>query len=80
MDETTPHMHTKITPVIYDERNKYRHSAKDMFNRTDLKLSHKDLSVRLEREFSFDVGVYENNKREDERLPNKSIKELKAGK
>lgn len=78
MDETTPHMHTKITPVIYDEKkNKHRHSAKDMFNRTDLKSFHEDLSVRLEREFGFDVGVYEN-KREDERLPNKSIKELKA--
>lgn len=78
LDETTPHMHTKITPVLYDEKkNKYRHSAKDMFNRTDLKSFHKDLSVRLEREFGFDVGVYEN-KREDERLPNKSIKELKA--
>lgn len=78
LDETTPHMHTKITPVIYDEKkNKYRHSAKDMFNRADLKSFHKDLSVRLEREFGFDVGVYEN-KREDERLPNKSIKELKA--
>ena len=78
MDETTPHMHTKITPVIYDEKkNKHRHSAKDMFNRADLKSFHKDLSVRLEREFGFDVGVYEN-KREDERLPNKSIKELKA--
>lgn len=78
MDETTPHMHTKITPVRYDEKkNKFRHSAKDMFNRADLKSFHKDLSVRLEREFGFDVGVYEN-KREDERLPNKSIKELKA--
>ena len=78
MDETTPHMHTKITPVRYDEKkNKFRHSAKDMFNRADLKSFHKDLSVRLEREFGFDVGVYEN-KREDERLPNKSIKELKT--
>lgn len=78
MDETTPHMHTKITPVRYDEKkNKYRHSAKDMFNRADLKSFHKDLSVRLEHEFGFDVGVYEN-KREDERLPNKSIKELKS--
>ena len=78
MDETTPHMHTKITPVFFDEKkNKVRHSAKDMFNRADLKSFHKDLSVRLEREFGFDVGVYEN-KREDERLPNKSIKELKS--
>lgn len=78
MDETTPHMHTKITPVLYDEKkNKFRYSAKDMFNRADLKSFHKDLSVRLEREFGFDVGVYEN-KREDERLPNKSIKKLKT--
>lgn len=78
MDETTPHMHTKITPVLFDEKkNKFRHSAKDMFNRADLKSFHLDLSKRMEKEFGFDVGVYEN-KREDERLPNKSIKELKA--
>lgn len=78
MDETTPHMHTKITPVLYDEKkNKFRHSAKDMFNRADLKSFHLDLSKRMEKEFGFDVGIYEN-KREDERLPNKSIKELKA--
>ena len=70
MDETTPHMHTKITPVRYDEKkNKFRYSAKDMFNRADLKSFHKDLSVRLEHEFGFDVGVYEK-KREAERLPN----------
>ncbi len=54
------------------KKNKYRHSAKDMFNRTDLKSF-----LRFIREirtwFGFDVGVYEN-KREDERLPNKSIK------
>lgn len=78
LDETTPHMHTKITPVRYDEKkNKFRHSAKDMFNRADLKSFHLDLSERMEKEFGFDVGVYEN-KREDERLPNKSIKELKS--
>jgi hypothetical protein len=78
LDETTPHMHTKITPVFYDEKkNKFRHSAKDMFNRADLKSFHLDLSERMEKEFGFDVGIYEN-KREDERLPNKSIKELKA--
>ena len=71
-------MHTKITPVFYDEKkNKFRHSAKDMFNRADLKSFHLDLSKRMEKEFGFDVGIYEN-KREDERLPNKSIKELKA--
>ena len=48
-----------------------------MFNRADLKSFHLDLSKRMEKEFGFDVGIYEN-KREDERLPNKSIKELKA--
>ncbi len=47
------HMHTKITPVIYDEENKYRHSAKDMFNRTDLKSFHKDLSVNGNNEIRF---------------------------
>ncbi len=55
------------------KENKYRHSAKDMFNRTDEK--------SFTRIYPWDRtssvltwGVYEN-KREDE-LPNKSIKEL----
>ncbi len=44
-----------------------------MFNeRIEKSFLHKDLSV-IRNEFGFDVGVYEN-KREDERLPNKSTK------
>ncbi len=71
---TTPHMHTKITPVIYDEKkNKYRHSVTTCsIERT--KILHKGLSVTERVRWR---GVYEN-KREDERLLNKSIKELKA--
>ncbi len=70
-------MHTKITQSSKTKENKYRHSAKDMFNRTDLKSFHKDLSVRLEREFGFERGVYETSEKMSA-LPNKSIKELKA--
>lgn len=77
-DETTPHLHSKITPVIYDpQKGKYRFSAKDMFNRMDLKSFHQDLSRRMEREFGFDVGIY-SDKRESEHVPNRSLKDLKA--
>ncbi len=48
-----------------------------MFNRTDLKPFHKDLSVRLEREFGFDGRVWKTSEKMSACL-NKSIKELKA--
>lgn len=77
-DETTPHIHVKITPVIFDEKkNKYRYSAKEMFNRADLQTFHPDLSKYLEKVFGRDIGIY-LDKKEGERLPNKTIKELKA--
>ncbi len=54
MDAKQPHMHTKITQSSMTQKeNKYRHSAKDMFNRIDLKSFHKDLSSEIvEREFN----------------------------
>ncbi len=65
-------MHTKITPVIYDERKtNLDHSAKDMFNRTDLKSFHKDLSVRPR---TWLVTWACENKREDERLLTNPLK------
>ncbi len=68
MDEKQPHTCTQNhSSHLWRKENKYRHSPRDMFNRTDLKLSHKDWSVRLERESGLTWGVYEN-KREDERL------------
>lgn len=78
-DETTPHMHAKITPVIWDrEKGKYRHSAKDMFDKGELYEFHQHLARRMEQEFGFDVGVVDKGKDKAKRLPNKSVEELKA--
>ena len=80
-DETTPHMHVKITPVVWDKKKeKFRHSAKDMFDKGDLAYFHQDLSKRMIKEFGYDVGIIGDSvdKAKDERLPNKSIAELKA--
>lgn len=78
-DETTPHMHAKVTPVIWDrEKQKYRHSAKDMFDKGELYEFHQHLARRMEQEFGFDVGVVDKGKDKAKRLPNKSVEELKA--
>lgn len=78
-DETTPHMHTKITPVIWDkEKQKYRHSAKDMFDKGELIEFHQHLARRMEQEFGFDVGIVDRDKDKSKHKPNKSIAELKA--
>ncbi len=67
MDETTPHMHT-ITPVIYDERKTNTVILPGHVQSNGSKIAFTGfIKQRLEREFGFDVGVYEN-KREDERL------------
>lgn len=79
MDETTPHMHAKITPVLWDEKKqKFRHSAKDMFHKGELYEFHQHLSRFMEQEFGFDVGVVDRNKDKSKPKPNKSIAELKA--
>ncbi len=77
MDETNPTHAQNHSSHLWRKENKYRHSAKDMFNRTDLKSFHKDLSVRLEREFGFDVCVWKQAEKMSACLT-KSIKELKA--
>ena len=78
-DETTPHMHAKITPVLWDEKKgKFRHSAKDMFHKGELYEFHQHLSRFMEQEFGFDVGVVDRNKDKSKPKPNKSIAELKA--
>lgn len=80
-DESTPHMHVKITPVIWDKKKeKFRHSAKDMFDKKDLAFFHQHLSERMVQEFGYDVGVIGDSvdRAKGERLPNKSIAELKA--
>ena len=80
-DESTPHMHVKITPVIFDnKKGKYRHSAKDMFDKKDLAFFHQHLSERMFQEFGYDVGVIGDSvdRAKGERLPNRTIAELKA--
>ncbi len=57
------------------KENKYRHSCQDMFNRTDLNPFTRVIRDQ-EREFGFDVGVYETSEKM-KALPNKLI-ELKA--
>ncbi len=71
------HAHKNHSSHLWRKKNKYRHSAKDMFNRMDLKSFHKWFIREIRTWVRFLTGVYEN-KREDERRPNKSIKELKA--
>ncbi len=75
MDETTPHMHTKSLQSSMTKERCHRHSAKDMFNRTDLKSFHKWF-IR-EREF----GSWRGRMKTSEKmkaLAYQSIKELKA--
>ncbi len=45
------------------KENKYRHSVKDMSNRTDLKILSQGFIQRLEREFGFDVEVRKQARR-----------------
>lgn len=78
-DETTPHIHVKVTPVFWDaEKEKHRHSAKEFFNLNDLKTFHKDLSKAMFKEFGFDVGVYDESKSRDlTKASYKTVSELK---
>lgn len=44
MDEVTPHLHFSFVPVVYDEKKKIEKcSAKEVINRNELKIFHKDL-------------------------------------
>lgn len=74
MDEVTPHIHYSFVPVLYDKKKeKYKVSAKERVNRTDLKTFHKDLSKHMERHFGKDIGIINEATKEG----NKSIEELK---
>ncbi len=64
---------TKITPVIYDEKRKTRHPAKDIIERIWKSLHLQDFIRELNVKFGFDVGVYEN-KLERLSLAGKSLK------
>jgi len=74
LDEKTPHMHYSFVPVVFDKKkDKYKVSAKDMINRTDLQTFHKDLSKHMERHFDKDIGIINEATKEG----NKKVVELK---
>ena len=75
-DEITPHMHFSFVPVVYDKKkDRYKISAKERVNRTDLKTFHQDLDKYLEQSMGFKVNVLNEMTKEG----NKSIEELKRG-
>lgn len=53
MDETTPHMHVPIVPVIEREDGRLALSAKEMFDRADLRTFHRDLADAEERQLGY---------------------------
>lgn len=76
MDEVTPHMHFAFVPVTYDQKkDRYKVSACEVINRTELKVFHRDLEAHLERELGCRVNILNEATKEG----NKSIDELKRG-
>lgn len=74
MDEVTPHMHFAFVPVTYDQkRDRYKVSAKEVVNRSDLKSFHKDLEKAVEIALGHEVGILNEATKEG----NRSIEELK---
>jgi len=75
MDETQPHMHFSFVPIKNDlEKGIERLSAKEVIDRTELQMFHKDLSKHLEHSLGARVNVL-NGATVD---GNKSIGELKS--
>jgi len=75
MDETQPHMHFSFVPIKNDlEKGIERLSAKEVIDRTELQMFHKDLSKHLEHSLGARVNVL-NGATVD---GNKSIEELKS--
>lgn len=79
LDETTPHMHFAFVPVVFDKKkNRYKVSAKERVNLTDLKTYHKDLSQHMEKAFGRDVGVAKAPEvGKNTKTENKTIAQLK---
>lgn len=76
LDETTPHMHIAILPVIMDSDGKQRFCAKEFFDRKELKSLHDDLQHAIEN--AGVPGTVKNGKtRYDSNGRALSIKELK---
>ena len=75
-DEVTPHLHFAFIPVTYDKKkDRYKVSAKDVINRTELQRFHKELQAYLETALGCPVNVLNEATLEG----NKSIEELKRG-
>lgn len=64
MDETTPHMHTGVTPCFYDEdKKRLACNYKKFFSRKEYQTFHKDYSKHMKEVFGRDIGVYDDSER-----------------
>lgn len=74
MDEVTPHMHFAFVPVVYDQKkDRYKISACEVINRTELKQFHPALQNHVEQSLGHEVGILNEATKEG----NKTIAELK---
>lgn len=75
MDETTPHMHTGVTPCFYDEdKKRLACNYKKFFSRKEYQTFHKDFSKHMKEVFGRDIGVYDDSERK--KAFNKTTTEL----
>lgn len=75
MDETTPHMHTGVTPCFYDEdKKRLACNYKKFFSRKEYQIFHKDYSKHMKEVFGYDIGVYDDSERK--KAFNKTTTEL----
>ena len=75
-DEVTPHLHFAFVPVTFDKKkDRYKVSAKEVINKTELQRFHKELQEYLEGALGCPVNVLNEATLEG----NKSIAELKRG-
>ena len=78
MDEATPHLHYCFVPVKYDDKKeKYKVSAKEVVNRSDLNSFHVDLEDHLHQQIGLPKGLIHSGITEQQG-GNKSIHELKS--
>ena len=76
MDETTPHMHITLVPVVYDEKKQYaKICVNEVLTRADLKTFHADWQRHLD-ERGIKCTVYTGITKAQG--GNKTISQLKA--
>lgn len=77
MDEVTPHLHYCFVPVVYDKKkNRYKVSAFEVLNKTELKKFHNDLGNYLQKQIGIDKSLISNGITKKQG-GNKSIHQLK---